>query len=68
MVFTIEVYKEGNEFVAKCKELNIYSFGSSSTQAIERLKQIISFYIQEVLNLDNKTQEGKENKNSVEIH
>ncbi len=68
MVFTIEVYKEGNEFVAKCKELNIYSFGSSSTQAIERLKQIISFYIQEVLNLDNKIPEGKENKNSVEIH
>ena len=35
-------------FVAKCKELDIYSYGSTSENAVERLKKVISFYIQSV--------------------
>ncbi|MDD5066129.1 MAG: hypothetical protein PHF84_03685 [bacterium] len=56
MVFTIEILKNEKQFIAKCKELNVYSYGNSSDKAVQRLKKVISFYIQsasEYLNLDN---------------
>ncbi len=46
MVLTIEVFKEKNEYIAKCKELNVYSYGDSSEKAVERLHKIIYFYLQ----------------------
>lgn len=46
MVFTIEIVKNQEEFIAKCKELNIYSYGDSSEKAVQRLKKVIGFYVQ----------------------
>ncbi len=48
MTLTIEIFKEDPYFVAKCKELDIYSYGETSDNAVERLKKVISFYIQSV--------------------
>lgn len=46
MILTIEIFKEKNEYIAKCKELNIYSYGKDSQKAVERLEKIINFYFQ----------------------
>lgn len=46
MILTIEVFKEKDEYIAKCKELNVYSYGKSSKKAVERLHKIIYFYLQ----------------------
>ncbi len=46
MIFTIEVFKKDNEFVAKCNELNIYTYGKNDKNAIERLRKVINFYIE----------------------
>ncbi len=45
MIFTIEVFKNEKEFVAKCNELNIYTYGSDDETAVKRLKEVINFYI-----------------------
>ena len=46
MVLTIEVFKKQKRFVAKCKELDIYSYGASSEKAVQRIKKVIAFYVQ----------------------
>ena len=46
MVLTVEVIKKEKKFIAKCKELDIYSYGTSSDKAVKRLKKIIAFYVQ----------------------
>lgn len=46
MILTIEILKKDTSFVAKCKELNIYSYGQTSEKAVQRLKKVIKFYIQ----------------------
>ncbi|MBN1899437.1 MAG: hypothetical protein JW827_11720 [Spirochaetes bacterium] len=46
MTLTVEVYKKNKEFIAKCKELNLYSYGQSSEKAVQRLHKIINFYLQ----------------------
>ena len=48
MTLTIEIFEQDACFVAKCKELDIYSYGNSSENAVDRLKKVISFYIQSV--------------------
>jgi predicted RNase H-like HicB family nuclease len=53
MLLTIEVFKEKNEYVAKCKELNIYSYARSSEKAVQRLEKIINFYIQSAYEYSN---------------
>jgi len=45
MVFTIEVFKDKQEYIAKCNELNIYTYGKNDTDAVERLKKVFNFYI-----------------------
>ena len=42
------IFKKNSNFVAKCKELDIYSYGQTSEAAIQRLRQVISFYVQSV--------------------
>jgi predicted RNase H-like HicB family nuclease len=62
MVFTIEIVKDEKQFIAKCKELNVYSYGSSSEKAVQRLKKVISFYIQSAAEyLDVDSPEAKKN-------
>lgn len=46
MLLTIEISKKDTDFIAKCKELNIYSYGKTSENAVKRLKKVIKFYIQ----------------------
>ncbi len=48
MRLTIEIFKQDSSFVAKCRELDIYSYGLTSDDAVERLKKVISFYVQSV--------------------
>ena len=61
MTLTIEVFKQNLNFVAKCKELDIYSYGNTSDCAIKRLKKIISFYVQSVSEyVDENTNELKD--------
>ena len=48
MTLTIEIFKEDLKYVAKCKELDIYSYGQTSDVAVKRLRKVISFYVQSV--------------------
>jgi len=48
MILTIEIFKQEENFVAKCKELEIYSYGNTSENAIARLKKIILFYVNSI--------------------
>ncbi|MBU1075722.1 MAG: hypothetical protein KKH98_00420 [Spirochaetes bacterium] len=61
MVLTIEIFKKKRNFVAKCKELDIYSYGSSSEMAVKRLKKVIAFYVQSAGEYLNEDKEVKAN-------
>ncbi len=67
MVFTIEIVKNNQEFIAKCKELNIFSYGHSSEKAVQRLKKVIGFYVQAACDyLDVDTAEVKKDVSLIE--
>jgi len=68
MTLTIEVFKQDASFIAKCRELDIYSYGSTSDDAVERLKKVITFYVKSVGDyIDEETNEVKDYFN-VENH
>lgn len=67
MVFTIEIVRDEKQFIAKCKELNVYSYGPSSEKAVQRLKKVISFYIQSAAEyLDVDSSEVKKNITEIQ--
>ena len=45
--FRIEIFKEGKNFVAVAPELNVSSFGKSSKQAKESLKEAVELFLEE---------------------
>lgn len=62
MFLTIEVVKRRVDFLAKCKELDVYSYGDTSELAVKRLKKVIKFYIQSAGEyIDDRTSELKDN-------
>lgn len=44
MDFSIKVWQKEGEYVANCPELDVFSYGETREQAIERLKKVIVFY------------------------
>lgn len=64
MVLTIEVIKKEQKFIAKCKELDIYSYGASSEKAVQRLKKVIAFYVQSA---GQYLDENKKIKSNIEV-
>lgn len=60
MILTIEIFRQEAYYVAKCKELDIYSYGYTSENAVQRLRKVISFYVQSVGDyIDENTNEIK---------
>ncbi len=45
--FRIEVFKEGDQFVAISPELNVSSFGTSPTEAKKSLKEAVELFLEE---------------------
>lgn len=47
MYFSVDVYRKDPEtYVASCPELDIYAYGASIAEAVERLKRVVSFYLE----------------------
>lgn len=47
MYFSVEVYRKDKEtFVASCPEMGVYSYGRTVEQAVDRLKQVVQFYLE----------------------
>ncbi|MCS6985632.1 MAG: type II toxin-antitoxin system HicB family antitoxin [Leptospiraceae bacterium] len=44
MDLSIKVWPKDGEYVASCPELDVFTFGQSPQQAVERLKKVIVFY------------------------
>ena len=50
MTLTIITYKnDKGEWIAKCEDLKLYSYGNTSENAVDRLKKIIIFYSQSIM-------------------
>jgi predicted RNase H-like HicB family nuclease len=45
MKISIKIIKNENEFIANCPELDINCYGSDKSEAVRRIKKVISFYI-----------------------
>lgn len=45
--FRIEIFKEGNQFVAVAPELNVSSFGESPEDAKSSLKEAVELFLEE---------------------
>lgn len=46
MYFSVEVFRKDIEtYVASCPELDIFSYGQTLEAAVERLKRVVTFYI-----------------------
>lgn len=50
--FRIEIFKEGNQYVAVAPELNVSSFGSSQNQAKVALKEAVELFLEECRRID----------------
>lgn len=47
MYFSVDVFeKDPDTYMARCPELDVCSYGGSLEEAVERLKQIVNFYIE----------------------
>jgi predicted RNase H-like HicB family nuclease len=47
MKFPIEIFKEGDgKYIATCPRLEIYSYGDNIETTINRMKEIVKFYIE----------------------
>lgn len=45
--FSVEVYRRDlRTYVAACPEMDVYSYGRTVDQAVERLKKVVSFYLE----------------------
>ena len=42
---SIKLINNGNEFIANCPELDINCYGSDKNEAMRRIKEVITFYI-----------------------
>ncbi len=45
MNISVKLIETKNEFIANCPELDINCYGSDQSEAIERIKDVIHFYI-----------------------
>jgi len=45
MNISIKLINNGGEYIANCPELDINCYGSNENEAVRRLKDVISFYI-----------------------
>lgn len=45
--FRIEIFKEGNQYVAIAPELNVSSFGDNPDKARESLKEAVELFLEE---------------------
>ena len=45
--FRIEIFKEGNQYVALAPELNVSSFGSSKDDAKTSLREAVELFLEE---------------------
>lgn len=45
MNISIKLIDNGEEFIANCPELDINCYGSDRDEAVRRIKDVISFYI-----------------------
>jgi len=48
---TALVWKEGNQYVSKCPELEVASCGDTLEEALENLKEAVELYIENVKEL-----------------
>jgi predicted RNase H-like HicB family nuclease len=45
--FSVDVFrKDAETYVASCPELDIFSYGHTLESAVERLKRVVSFYLE----------------------
>ncbi len=49
------VYKEGDYYVSQCLNIDISSFGTTSEEAIENLKEAVELYFEDSDNSDSYT-------------
>jgi predicted RNase H-like HicB family nuclease len=45
MNISIKLIDNGSEYIANCPELDINCYGSNKNEALRRIKDVISFYI-----------------------
>jgi len=43
----VEIFQEGDQYVAVCPELNVSSFGDSRQEAIRSLQEAVSLFLEE---------------------
>ncbi|MBI4777942.1 type II toxin-antitoxin system HicB family antitoxin [Candidatus Desantisbacteria bacterium] len=47
MKLPIEIFKEGDaSYIVSCPRLEIYSYGKTVNTAIQRMKEIVKFYVE----------------------
>jgi len=46
-ILNCEIFEENGEFIAYCKDLNIYAYGRSTEEVQRRMRLVINFYIEE---------------------
>jgi len=61
MKLSIKLIESGNEFIARCPELDINCYGTEKKEAIRRIKDVLQFY------LDSAKELGMEVENLNEI-
>ncbi|MEW5691979.1 MAG: type II toxin-antitoxin system HicB family antitoxin [Candidatus Hydrogenedentota bacterium] len=47
ILIRMEIFKEGDEYISLCPELNISSFGSSIEEAKKSLKEAVDLFLEE---------------------
>jgi predicted RNase H-like HicB family nuclease len=45
--FTSELFEEDGQVVAMCPELNVSSYGNTSAEALDSLKEAVSLFLEE---------------------
>ncbi len=47
MKLPIEIFKEGDaSYIVSCPRLEIYSYGNTVNKAVQRMKEIVKFYVE----------------------
>ena len=47
ITFRMEIFKEGNQYVSLCPELNVSSFGDTEKEAESALREAISLFMEQ---------------------
>lgn len=66
VVLTGVAYKEGNQFVSLCPELEVASFGDTAEEALDMLEEALEVYLEELADIGTLAQEFYEM--SIEVH